>query len=132
MKFIVLLYITVILMLHLIPLGEGGTNRFDLGPLRADYLLHTALFIPWMFLFYIKPGSGRIPEIRPVRPLPFLGWMVLGLVLAGAAEGIQYWIYYRGFNSMDAVFNMLGVVLGVGLFMAAKWIGGLRNCELRD
>jgi len=53
MKFIILLYITLILVLHLIPLGEGGTNRFDLGPLRADYFLHTLVFTPWMFLVYL-------------------------------------------------------------------------------
>ncbi len=112
MKFIILLYIALIITLHLIPLGGAALNTTRLGTFRLDYLLHTALFIPWMFLFYIKPGSGRIPEIRPVRPLPFLGWLALGLVLAGAAEGIQYWIYYRGFNPMDGMFNMLGVVLG--------------------
>ena len=112
MNIVLILYISLILVLHIIPLGEGGTNRFDLGPLRADYLLHTAIFIPWMFLFCIKPGSGWMPGIRTVKPLPFLGWMALGILLAIGAEGIQYWVDYRAFNPMDGLFNALGVVIG--------------------
>jgi len=112
MKFIILLYIVLIIGLHLIPLEGAALSATRLGPFRLDYLLHTALFIPWMFLFYIKPGSGWMPEIRPVKAMPFLGWMALGLLLAAGSEGIQYWIYYRGFNPWDAVFNMLGVVVG--------------------
>lgn len=115
MKFIILLYITLILVLHLIPLGEGGTNRFDLGPLRADYVLHTTLFIPWMFLFYIKPDPGWKIRFRRITPLPFLGWMGLGIMLAAGAEGIQYWIDYRAFDPMDAMFNFLGVLIGAGI-----------------
>ncbi len=107
-------------MLHLIPLGEGGTDRFDLGPLRADYLLHTLIFIPWMFLFYTKPDSGRKIRFRWLTPLPFLGWLGLGLLLAAGAEGIQYWVDYRTFNPMDAVFNMLGVVVGAGMLVLVQ------------
>jgi glycopeptide antibiotics resistance protein len=120
MNYIILLYIGLIILLHVIPLGEGGTNRFDLGPIRADYLLHTLVFIPWMFLFYIKPGSGWKPGIRPVKALPFLGWLFLGIILAMGAEGIQYWVDYRAFNPMDAVFNALGVVVGAGVFIIVQ------------
>ncbi len=112
MKYIILLYIGLIILLNIIPLDGAALSTSKFGPFRLDYLLHTALFIPWMFLFYIKPGSGWKPEIRPVKVLPFLGWMFLGLLLAAGSEGMQYWIYYRGFNPWDAVFNALGVVAG--------------------
>ena len=114
-------------MLHLIPLGEGGTDRYDLGPLRADYLLHTMIFIPWMFLISLtrenSSNSGLKIRFRRITPLPFLGWMALGILLAFGAEAIQYWIDYRAFNPMDGMFNALGVVLGALVLVVAQRFG---------
>ncbi len=120
MKIIILLYIGLIIVLHLIPLGEAALNTTKFGPFRLDYLLHTALFLPWMFLFYIKSDSGWKIQFRWLTPLPFLGWLGLGLLLAAGAEGIQYWVDYRAFNPMDAVFNMLGVVVGAGVLVLVQ------------
>ena len=136
MNIILILYITLILVLHLIPLGEGGTNRFDLGPLRADYFLHTFVFTPWMFLVYLarpkiedsgnKKISSRnsrqkwgifswIKERKALSLSAFLGWIFIGIVLAIGAESVQYWVSYRAFNPMDAMFNSLGVLIGAAL-----------------
>ena len=112
MKFIILLYVGLIILLNIIPLDGASLNTTKLGPFRLDYLLHTALFLPWMFFVYLRPDPGWKLRIRPVKPLPFLSWMTLGLLLAAGSEGIQYWLDYRGFNPMDALFNALGVVVG--------------------
>ena len=42
----------------------------------------------------------------------WLVWMWLGIILAVGAEGLHYWIPYRNFNPMDALFNALGVMIG--------------------
>ncbi len=137
MNYIILLYIGLIILLHVIPLGEGGTNRFDLGPIRADYLLHTLVFIPWMFLVRARSpwawrmGHGAKSQRKDKEKERgwhnFAGWMLLGIILAMGAEGIQYWVDYRAFNPMDAVFNALGVVVGAGVFVATGWILKLRD-----
>jgi glycopeptide antibiotics resistance protein len=120
MKVIILLYIGLIILLNIIPLDGAALNTTKFGPFRLDYLLHTALFLPWMFLFYIKPDSGWKIQFRRHTPLPFLGWLVLGLLLALGSEGIQYWVHYRGFNPMDAMFNALGVIVGAGVFIIVQ------------
>jgi hypothetical protein len=119
-SFLAFLYIFIIFILHIIPLGEGGTDRFDLGPIRADYLLHTLVFLPWMFFAgsaESKEQGGKRGAVSGKRM--FLGWMGLGILLAVGVEGLQYWLDYRAFNPMDAAFNILGVVVG-GIAMSAS------------
>jgi hypothetical protein len=120
LNFLVFLYIFIIFILHVIPLGDGGTDRFDLGPLRADYLLHTLIFLPWMF-FVVSAKSQAVSAERQAqggkrravsKKRIFLGWMGLGIALAVGVEGLQYWLDYRAFNPLDAAFNVLGVVGG--------------------
>jgi hypothetical protein len=137
MNLILFGYVAVIIGLHLIPLGEGGTSRFDFGPLRADYFLHALVFTPWMFLVYLarpkRVGSGNIkvnhsPNSRQARgifswikerkalsPGSFVVWVFIGVAIAFGAESIQYWLSYRAFNPMDAMFNSLGVLIGAAL-----------------
>jgi len=141
MNIILILYITLILVLHLIPLGEGGTSRFDLGFLRADFIMHTLVFIPWMFLVYStrpriedsgnkKQSSSNsrqkwgsfswIKQRKALSPGAFLFWIFIGIVLAFGAESIQYWVSYRAFNPMDAMFNSLGVLIGAGMVLLVQ------------
>jgi hypothetical protein len=137
MNLILFVYIAIIIFLHIIPLGEGGTSRFDLGPLRADYFLHALVFTPWMFLVYLarpkRAGSGNIKvnqsrnsrqargiftwikERKALSPGAFLVWVFIGISMAFGAESIQYWLNYREYNPMDAMFNSLGVLIGAAL-----------------
>ena len=100
----------VVIGLNVIPLGGSGgaLNRTDVGPLRADYLLHAAVFLPWMFLPGITPAGAAAGW----RFQTWAGWFLLGLILAVGAETIRLGVSYRAFNPMDAVFNAGGVVLG--------------------
>ena len=50
-------YIFLVIVLHMVPMGDYQLNTFQFGPLRADYLLHSLIFLPWMFLFCLKPGK---------------------------------------------------------------------------
>jgi VanZ family protein len=119
-------YIAFILFLHLIPVGNAGADRFDLGQLRADYLVHTMLFLPWMlFSAYRvektnKTGrecramnlGGWMLSSKDIRLGHALLWMGLGILVAVATESLHYLIPYRGFNPLDAMFNTLGVLTG--------------------
>jgi VanZ family protein len=48
-------------------------------------------------------------------------WLLLGILIAMLAEGIQYFIPYRAFNVNDALANTIGVILGFIIFAAFKW-----------
>ena len=134
MYFIIYPYIFLVIILHLIPMGDYQLNTFQFGSLRAEHLLHSLVFLPWIFLFCFKPGkrvgvgeSVRRSVGEPVNTKRRVGgrveksfvglgtwlvWMGLGLVLAVGVEGLHYWVPYRSFNPMDALFNALGVLIG--------------------
>ena len=118
---ILIAYVVVILVLHVIPTGGTGValNRMEIGELRADYLVHSALFLPWMplVLIYLRSGSP-VPASKP----HIACWLMLGLVIAFVAEGAQYWIPYRSFNPMDVIFNKIGVLAGsLALFLPERF-----------
>ena len=77
--------------------------------IRLDHLLHATLFIPWAFL--------NLLTFRPVRWDEKLMLVVYGLLMASAAEGVQYFLIYRSYNVNDLIANWMGMVVGmVGMF----------------
>jgi glycopeptide antibiotics resistance protein len=103
---------------------EKPLNKMELGPFRLDYLLHTLIFLPWMFLVNLRAQSAKkiLSEpftLRSTFPL-LTSYLIIGIIFATSAEGIQYWLPYRGFNIMDVLFNVLGVLIGAGLL--AIWL----------
>ena len=98
----------------------SALNRIEFGPFRADYLLHSVVFLPWMFFFLVGWKEQSVPLSR------WMIWLVLGILLAVAMESLQLAISYRAFNPMDAAFNVLGVVLGGVLVVVIKWIKSCR------
>ncbi len=101
-------YTAVIFLLHAIPTGANvDLNRVELASIRPTDLVHLAMFLPWALVgtFIVH----RRPEGRLLRAA---GWLLLGLAVAVAAEGVQYWLPYRSFNWSDMGFNVAGVLLG--------------------
>lgn len=56
-------------------------------------------------------ASWRLEKVEIVWQWGLI-WMVMGIGLAVAAEGLQHWLPLRSFNPMDVIFNVLGVMLG--------------------
>ena len=137
--FLIYAYIFLVLALNMIPMGDFQLNTIQFGPLRADHLIHSFVFLPWMFLFYLKPSkqtevgnsvrrsvdeivitkrnTGVMVEKSSMGLGTQLVWMGLGLILAVGAEGIHYWVPYRSFNPMDALFSALGVLIGAVIWV---------------
>jgi len=79
------------------PIGTEGLNNITVLELRADYILHAALYLPWVFL--CVKTSNALPR-----------WIFWGILFAAATEGLQYPLPYRTFNINDLVANVIGVV----------------------
>jgi len=96
-------YITLILILVILPLNSTGYIIHDtyVVEIRLDYLLHSLLFIPWVFLFKKAANTNIILTI------------ILGWVFGCFAEGLQYFLPYRAFNINDLLANLIGVVIGL-------------------
>jgi len=94
-------YVIVILLLILLPINsnESALNNTYVLHVRADYLGHVVLFLPWMFL---KP-------IKTVKINSFQ-WFIIGLIFASFTECIQYVVPYRAFNVNDMLANSMGVI----------------------
>jgi glycopeptide antibiotics resistance protein len=126
LKKIAISYTVVIILLSVLPVNGGDSllnDRFILS-IRLDYLVHFALFIPWMLLIWIFTGV-RFNN----TPLKASGWIVAGLILAVSSEYLQYFLPYRAFNINDLVANCLGVLLGSVFFFFKK--PGFMNQEPR-
>ena len=98
-------YLLTVVLLMVLSLNSGEINNIFILHLRADYLLHTALFLPWAFLRYRTEQS-------PVS------WFFWGILLASASEGIQYLLPFRAFNINDVLANFIGICLSTGLWWA--------------
>ena len=116
-------YITILIILHVIPLDGSGIalNSMDSGPFRADYLLHSLIFLPWMILpvlnMKLKTKRKRqIPDNKELITDNRL-WLLLGLLLAAGLESMHYILPYRGFNPMDLLLNVVGIILGGALLL---------------
>ena len=96
-------------------------NEIEIIYFRADYLLHTLLFLPWMILvgFHLNRKNFK----RELYSRYLFYWFLAGISLAVLAEVIQIWIPYRAFNPMDVVFNVAGVVAGgVGVVVYERFV----------
>ena len=114
-KTILYSYSLLLVLLSLLPInGEGSAmNNTYVVSVRLDYLIHFAIFIPWVFLAQMANSLS----FRKV-PLKALSWIVVGLFFATATEGIQYFVPYRSYNVNDLVSNFIGVMLGAVLFLS--------------
>jgi len=137
MKWLLYSYISLVIILHLIPTPGGlEMSSAGVGFIRMDYLLHVLVFLPWMFLMGsvksqgpggLFPTPDNRQQITDKRIRFFLVWMLIGIALAIGAEGIQYWLPHRTYNPWDAVFNALGVVIGAVLIFGGWWIAGRKS-----
>ena len=85
-------------------------NEIEIVYFRADYLLHTLLFLPWMIIVGLHLYRKNLKRELYFRYLFY--WFLAGISLAVLAEVIQLWLAYRSFNPVDVVFNVAGVVFG--------------------
>ena len=113
-KKIIILYTVILVLLAVLPINSGnsGMNHTFILSVRLDYLVHFAVFIPWMILAWIFSGV-RFSQ----APLIAFGWIMAGIALAVFTELIQYVLPYRTFNINDLAANVLGVIIGAGFFL---------------
>ena len=102
-KKLFLFCIIAILALNVLPINPPSSkfNNIYLLELRADYIVHVMIFMPWMIF------HGVVFE-----QMNFLKWMCLGFIFSFLMECIQYFLPYRTFNINDAVANEAGIAIG--------------------
>jgi glycopeptide antibiotics resistance protein len=103
-----------VFILLLVTLPINGTNSFlnntYIIEIRLDYLLHAALFIPFIFV------------LRKAWPVKLFSALLYGILFATFGEGIQYFLPYRSFNINDLLANNLGIILGIAVaVIGEKW-----------
>jgi VanZ family protein len=107
-----LLYLLFLILMAVLPLNGSSSahlNDIHVVNIRLDYLLHSVLFIPWVFLYTLS--------FRPAGVTGQLLMITAGLLMAFSTEGVQYFLTYRSYNINDLLSNFLGVLLGaIALF----------------
>jgi VanZ family protein len=108
-----LFYAAAIFILAVLPIN-GKDSHIDhvyLINIRLDYVIHAAIFLPWMLLYRLalkNPFEGKRWKI-------LLTGLLSGLLFAAVTEGVQYIVPYRSFNVNDLIGNVIGVILGAAL-----------------
>jgi len=124
---LLVLYIITVFILHVIPTGSSiSLNRIEFGSFRADYLLHTLVFLPWMILV-------KVHYLKSEKPLPVkavASWFLAGILFAALCETVQLVVPYRSFNPYDLIFNVSGVIFGYLFFLVPNsWLEKLPDFE---
>ena len=99
---IFIIYFILLLLFAVAPINGDSHSLNDIFilKLRSDYFFHALQFVPWIF-FGIKTEKK------------FLYWLLFGLIIASATEGIQFFLPYRSFNVNDLMANLIGVIGGL-------------------
>jgi VanZ family protein len=115
-------YSVILIFLSTLPINGltpgNPLNNIYVVSLRLDYLLHFAIFIPWVFL--LSKVSLLYVKKTPLAMLLLISGSIL---FACALEGVQYFLPYRGYNINDLIANGLGVVIGVIIFFPGIYSG---------
>lgn len=104
MTMLLRVYLVGIVVLALVPTGGMNMSSVTVLSLRADYLAHVVLYVPWAFL-----GLAA----RKREPL----WFALGVLLAAGSEGLHHLLDYRTYNVNDLLANMIGVAAGYAAYI---------------
>jgi len=112
-------YTILLFLIAVLPLNSSGSaiNHTFVVSIRLDYLLHCAIFIPWVFLLW-----KYILFNFKVYPLKTIALLFGGILFAFLMEAIQYVLPYRAFNINDLLANGLGVVFGFLILMKYLWV----------
>lgn len=130
------LYISLAVILILVPLGTEPLNNINILQLRGDYFLHILLFMPWAFFHNAAAKSLRLricywplalsfwsaakPTAKSQKPTAKSqqpSWLLLGLFFAAGTEGLQHFLPWRAFNVNDLLANGLGILVGFALVL---------------
>ena len=113
-RLLFLAYTVLLILLAVLPINSSGSaiNNTYLVTIRLDYLLHFAVFIPWVVLLRMYSETSFRKNLGKTVLL-----LLAGIGFAAANEAIQYFLPYRAFNMNDLVANSVGVVLGAAAFL---------------
>ena len=113
-KLLFLSYPVILVLLSVLPVNssESAINNNYLLTIRLDYLLHFAVFIPWVVLLRMYSGASFRNGAGKTVVL-----VLVGIAFAAANEAVQYFLPYRAFNINDLAANSVGVLLGAVVFI---------------
>ncbi|MFR9545238.1 MAG: CpsB/CapC family capsule biosynthesis tyrosine phosphatase [Rikenellaceae bacterium] len=102
-----LLYIALLAAGLLLPLSRMGIRYpiFMRGQDGLDFWMHFLVFLPWMVVAW---GLFRSRRDR-------VTWFVLGLLAVIGLEVAQLWLPDRGFDYLDLVCGLAGLLCSLGL-----------------
>ncbi len=105
------------LLLFVLTHLPGDPRPVPLGMriLPLDKVAHAAAFVGLAFLTCVAAAA-----IRPVTPLVLAGIVITLAGYAAIDELTQGWIQFRVPDSRDWVADMLGIVIGIGIFLFAR------------
>jgi hypothetical protein len=103
-------YVSVILLLMLIPTGTQINLNHSIYGFRADHIIHSMLFVPYMLLI------GLINKTLPLFDL-IKKKLLVALGFGALCETFHLFLPYRSFSIFDYFANCFGITIGLLLFI---------------
>ena len=104
------IYISFILILMLMPTGKHINLNHSIYGFRADHLVHSTIFLPYMLLIGLLNKHLKINELVR-KKLP------IALGFGALCETFQLFLPYRTFSVFDYVANCFGITIGLLLLI---------------
>jgi VanZ family protein len=117
-------YIITLFLLSILPINgtNSALNNNYLLSIRWDYLAHVLVYIPLYPLLILR--NTKLSSLN-YRKLNIQNWnlklLIISVVVGMSLEAVQFIISWRTFNINDLGANILGVVLGVCVWIVFQY-----------
>jgi hypothetical protein len=114
-------YLCIILTLMLIPTGKHIDLNHSVYGFRADHILHSTIFVPYLLLIGLL--NKKLPlNVLIKKKLP------IALGFGAMCETFHLFLPYRSFSIFDYFANCFGITIGLLLFIGiGKYIEVTEN-----
>jgi hypothetical protein len=105
------IYISFILILMLMPTGKHINLNHSIYGFRADHIVHSTIFVPYMIFIGLINNNLSIIELLKSKLFIALGFGAL-------CETFHLFLPYRSFSIFDYFANCFGITIGLVLFIS--------------
>ncbi len=104
------IYISFILILMLMPTGKHINLNHSIYGFRADHIVHSTIFVPYMIFIGLINNNLSIIELLKSKLFIALGFGAL-------CETFHLFLPYRSFSIFDYFANCFGITIGLLLLI---------------
>lgn len=113
------LWLLVLIVINVIPIGNKSLNRNMLWVFRLDYLAHSIMILCFAFIWVL----AAIHHVRIFKQYDALKYSAIVLAAGICLELLQLAVPWRSFNPVDMIYNLGGAILAIFFIALSNSLG---------